>query len=50
MHIRYEALKRFYITKTHKRILGAFPDFKMKNIELQELVKGLKEKLGIKNK
>jgi uncharacterized membrane protein len=49
MHIKYEMLRRFYITKTHKRVLDAFPGFGMKNVELQEIVKSLKDKLGNKN-
>lgn len=44
MYARYEAITRFKISKTHKRILSAYPGFKMKNEEFREIMKNIKEK------
>ena len=44
MYARYEAIKRLKISKTHKRILSAYPGFKMKNDEFREILKNIKDR------
>lgn len=45
MYARYTAIKKVNISKTHKRILGAFPGFHLNNDEIQEIIKNIKDNI-----
>lgn len=48
MYAKYVATQKLPVSKTHKRILGAFPGLELNNKEMQEVIKGIKEKLKAK--
>ena len=50
MYAKYETAQKLRVSKAHKRILDAFPGLELNNKDLQEIVKGIKERRKNKRK